>query len=1163
MNKNLRLFLFRNFIGFSYCYGNDDCCSYRILNYGNTTDYDKIDDILQNLDLINPLNLNDNIYIENNIFGYKFVGTKIISIPDKELTGLLLTKRKEKSIILENDILINEQIVFSYISNTVITEGDYFIEFAAVIGEIDYETFNSKIISTTIYGEQKNQESFFSPLNYTGRYGRFNFNIKYNYNLNCYKNCYSCYKNGESEYEQNCLSCINDYFFIENTQNCFKEPIGYYLNENQIYSSCYPLCEYCESKAINETYMNCLSFREKDFKFYSKNKNCLKCQKYVNYDQTECINEIPAGYYLSNISFGIIEKCHELCSKCSKGPIYNSMNCEACIEGYHLLIDDINIKNCYSNEIKVPYNYYKKENESNIFYKCYELCGSCDNEGNSINMNCLTCINNNTYEYDPYNKNCFPKISCKFNYYYEYNENKMKSKICLSENAICPKELPYEITSTKECALYCSLENLNNLSCKLSNKDINDDQFNDYFQNEIENNDKLINDIINNDFKDLTIFSNNIIYQLSTTINQKLKIESKIDDGISSIDLGDCEKIIKRENNIDEKISLIILKYDIKINESISTQVKYDVYNPITRKKLNLDSCKNTSINIYTHVNLNDDLLDIYKYSNEQGYDIFDPKSNFYNDICTPYTSLNGETDIILSDRMTDMLNRTGLLCENNCNYGGIDNIETKKVLCRCEAKIDNNSEIIEENLPFKKFKNFHSNIKNQLNYKVLKCFKLLFNNKNIITNYGFYILTIINLIFFVIITINFITSAHKLKIIISKIIQERKNFINNKNASLNNNEKGYSTNIQSNILKEPPKKGIQNSQTNNNLFFFIRPTKRKSGFINNEIISTNTLNKNIKVSNLNINEDKISNKKLKNKKKKKKKKIPSMQNNIYRFSVASCNSISNISLTKRKALTSNLENDKKVEEKVNFLDEFLTKLSKDEIYQLFCEEELNLMEYKYAILLDKRDYIAYYFSLIKQKQLLIFTFLVNNDYNIYLMKVSFFLCTIVLYLMTNTFFFNDDNMHKIYIDKGQYNFFYQIPQILYSSIISSLITVILKNLSLSQKSIIKIKQINELDTLTKKYILLLKYFKFKLIFFNLLGIIILLFNWYYITLFCAVYTNTQSHLLTDTFTSFGLSLIYPFLLSLIPGFFRIPSLKSEKKNSKILYQISQLIALI
>ena len=220
-------------------------------------------------------------------------------------------------------------------------------------------------------------------------------------------------------------------------------------------------------------------------------------------------------------------------------------------------------------------------------------------------------------------------------------------------------------------------------------------------------------------------------------------------------------------------------------------------------------------------------------------------------------------------------------------------------------------------------------------------------------------------------------------------------------------------------------------------------------------------------------------------------------------------------------------------------------------------------MEYKYAIKLDKRDLITYFFSLIKQKQLLIFTFLVNNDYNIYLMKVSFFLCSFILYLMTNTFFFNDDNMHKIYVDKGQYNFFYQIPQILYSSIISSVITVILKYLSLSQKSVIKIKQINEFNDMVQKYFLLLKNFKFKLIIFNLLGLAVLFFNWYYITLFCAVYANTQSHLLTDTFTSFGLSLVYPFILSLFPGLLRIPALKSEKKDRKVLYQISQLIAFI
>ena len=98
------------------------------------------------------------------------------------------------------------------------------------------------------------------------------------------------------------------------------------------------------------------------------------------------------------------------------------MNCDYCIEGYYLLIEN-NKKNCFKNDIKIPSNYFSKENEPNIYYKCYELCGSCYNEGNALNMNCKTCINNDTYEYDPYYKNCFPRISCINYYYYNIDKN--------------------------------------------------------------------------------------------------------------------------------------------------------------------------------------------------------------------------------------------------------------------------------------------------------------------------------------------------------------------------------------------------------------------------------------------------------------------------------------------------------------------------------------------------------------------------------------------------------------------------------------------------------------------------------------------------------------------------------------------------------------------
>ena len=52
--------------------------------------------------------------------------------------------------------------------------------------------------------------------------------------------------------------------------------------------------------------------------------------------------------------------------------------------------------------------------------------------------------------------------------------------------------------------------------------------------------------------------------------------------------------------------------------------------------------------------------------------------------------------------------------------------------------------------------------------------------------------------------------------------------------------------------------------------------------------------------------------------------------------------------------------------------------------------------------------------------------------------------------------------MHKIYKDQGNFNFIYQIPQILYSLIISLIINSIISFLSLSEKNILLIKKMDE-----------------------------------------------------------------------------------------------------
>ena len=63
--------------------------------------------------------------------------------------------------------------------------------------------------------------------------------------------------------------------------------------------------------------------------------------------------------------------------------------------------------------------------------------------------------------------------------------------------------------------------------------------------------------------------------------------------------------------------------------------------------------------------------------------------------------------------------------------------------------------------------------------------------------------------------------------------------------------------------------------------------------------------------------------------------------------------------------------------------------------------------------------------------------------------------------------------------------------------------------------------------------------------------------------MFGAIFKNTKFHLLKDTAISFGLSLIYPFGIYLLPGFFRIPSLANTKKKRICLYQLSKILQML
>ena len=188
------------------------------------------------------------------------------------------------------------------------------------------------------------------------------------------------------------------------------------------------------------------------------------------------------------------------------------------------------------------------------------------------------------------------------------------------------------------------------------------------------------------------------------------------------------------------------------------------------------------------------------------------------------------------------------------------------------------------------------------------------------------------------------------------------------------------------------------------------------------------------------------------------------------------------------------------------------------------------------------------------------YSFGTYDDYNSRIIKIFLFFFSFSSDLTINALFFNDDTMHKIYQDKGKFDLLYQIPQILYSALISRFIDTLIKNLALSQDNIIELKQENGQSNFDVKYIRILNIIRYKIILFFVVVFVILSFFLYYITCFCGVYVNTQIHLIKDTIISLITSLIYPFGIYLIPGIFRILALRMEKSSGKCLYKFSSFL---
>ena len=243
--------------------------------------------------------------------------------------------------------------------------------------------------------------------------------------------------------------------------------------------------------------------------------------------------------------------------------------------------------------------------------------------------------------------------------------------------------------------------------------------------------------------------------------------------------------------------------------------------------------------------------------------------------------------------------------------------------------------------------------------------------------------------------------------------------------------------------------------------------------------------------------------------------------------------------------------------------------MNENEIYDIFSkiynktDSELNDLDYKKAIQSDYRTYCLYYVSLIRTNHLFFFSFWPRFDYNSRIIKIFLFFFNFSVSFFANSLFFNDATMHQIYEEKGAFNFIYNLPQIIYSSLISGLIYGAIKILATTDSNIIELKDKSNKKNVHEMKETLLNKIKIKIFFFFLISFIFLSVFWIYLSCFCYVYKNTQIHLIMDTCFSFGTSMITPFIICIFPGLFRLSALESKKKDKECMFKLSKALQLL
>jgi hypothetical protein len=224
----------------------------------------------------------------------------------------------------------------------------------------------------------------------------------------------------------------------------------------------------------------------------------------------------------------------------------------------------------------------------------------------------------------------------------------------------------------------------------------------------------------------------------------------------------------------------------------------------------------------------------------------------------------------------------------------------------------------------------------------------------------------------------------------------------------------------------------------------------------------------------------------------------------------------------------------------------------------------LNDMYYDDAVVKDKRTFGVFFYEVLKERQMIAYTFIAEDPLKARTTKIMLFGLNIVLYFVVNGLFFSEDYISEVYNSTKKEKFFTffprSLPRFVYCTIVSIVISYITDLFFIEEKKIAGIYKREKDNKVVLKYKIneLVKDIGNRYLAFIIIVYIILLISFYYLLCFNYVYPKTQVEWVKSSIVIFIIMQILSILSCLLEAGLRILSFlcKSEK-----MYKISRFLS--